>query len=828
MLNNKEKIRFTGLIFVFFAFFFVISAVCAQTIDLSQFVGPLPVPVPAVNASPSVEPVVDSMAEVLPRAESLKDEASGLEQLVKSLTDIQQISGEYTQEKARLDENKRQFSEIKESGSYGFEKVSALRSDIRKIIEAVALHAKSVSERLTKIESLKQTWVNKESNWQNQQSALAADINPAIRNIYKESLTLIAKARKSFEGIESPLVAFQQRVIDLQREAQAQLAEIDRLLAGMRKDLFRKSRPAMFTPTFISQFNRPAWEELWLGIASVELPGRSFYNASGWILVLQLLLITGFAWFFRSLRLKHLEQLKLSFIFDRYISAAILIGVILPLPFFETIPTFYWLVFSCILSFAGSRLVAAVISQSWRRKLLYFIVALYLLIRFLLLINFPAPLMRLFTALVGFSGALLCFWRARVNVRENGSPLYIMGLKTGAMTLSLVFFTQVAGYMAFSNHLLDVTIKTIFLGVIAWMIDIVMGGIVETVFDNSLVHKNELVKKYHKIFIKRTDLIIDVIVLFTAFSAMLSVWGFFDSPWLAAEKILAFGVSLQGYRLSLGMLVWAVVLVYASLAISWLIQRVLDEEVYPRRKVEKGVGISINRLIHYAFVVIGVVTGLSSIGIGLQNLTVIVGALGIGIGFGLQNIVNNFASGLILLFERSIKVGDIVQIRGDWGTIKNLGLRATVVETFDRSEMIVPNSDLVSTTVTNWTLSDRQTRLIVQVGVAYGSDVQKVTQILLRIAQDNPFVMKFPAPAVFFMNFGASSLDFELRAWVADIDIRMKIKNEIHYEIDRLFRENDIEIPFSQHDLHIRTIAEPARAALTGMAMKADNSEPSR
>jgi small-conductance mechanosensitive channel len=169
-----------------------------------------------------------------------------------------------------------------------------------------------------------------------------------------------------------------------------------------------------------------------------------------------------------------------------------------------------------------------------------------------------------------------------------------------------------------------------------------------------------------------------------------------------------------------------------------------------------------------------------------------------------------------------------VQIKGEWGTIKNLGLRATVVETFDRSEMIVPNSDLVSITVTNWTLSDRQTRVIVQIGVAYGSDVQKVTQILLRIAQDNPFIMKFPAPVVYFMNFGASSLDFELRAWVADIDIRMKIKNEIHYEIDRLFRENNIEIPFSQHDLHIRTIDEPARAALTGMAMKPAVTETSK
>ncbi|PKL47493.1 MAG: hypothetical protein CVV42_12890 [Candidatus Riflebacteria bacterium HGW-Riflebacteria-2] len=296
---------------------------------------------------------------------------------------------------------------------------------------------------------------------------------------------------------------------------------------------------------------------------------------------------------------------------------------------------------------------------------------------------------------------------------------------------------------------------------------------------------------------------------------MLYVWGLFDNSSHAATAILALGVSFQGVNLTIGLLVSAIVALYLALFASWLIQTILNEEVYPRKKVDRGVGISINRLISYAFVVVGISMAFSTLGIGMQNLTVIIGALGVGIGFGLQNIVNNFASGLILLFERSIKVGDVVQINGEWGLIKNLGLRATVVETFDRSELIVPNSDLVSATVTNWTLTDRQVRLIIPVGVAYGSDVDLVTRLLLQITEENPVVMKFPAPIVLFLNFGASSLDFELRCWVADIDKRLTIKDEINREIDRLFREHNIEIPFSQHDLHIRSIDTPARAALS-------------
>lgn len=789
----------------------------AQTIDLTQFIGPLPLPIPSMQASTTIqEDVSDSMAEILPKAEALKDEAGKLAETVASIIDIEKLQSEHQLHLKRLQTNRGSFREIVESGTYGFENVSSLRSETRALIDAVSRHARYIAEKLVKIEGLKQTWAAKETSWQNQQNAKETNFSAALRNVFKEALVVTGTARKSLEGLEGPLVSFQQKVVELQRQSQQQLEDIDKLMAEMRKDLFRKSRPAMFTPTFILQFDRTLWEDFWLGIASFEMPDRRFFQTSGWIFFLQLILIGAFLYFLRTWKNRNLEAFKLGFIINRYWSTAFFLGILLPLPLFDSVPKLFKLFYAGILTVAASRVVGGVIDLPWRRRLLYIIVALYLTIQFFTFIALPAPAMRLFIAVVGLAGALLCSWRARVNEAEGRSLTFIVGVKLGGASLALVFLSQVAGYVAFSNHLLDVTIKTVFLGVIAWMIDMILRGVIDFIFDNSLVRSYELINRHYRLFIRRATMIVDSAVVFVAFAAMISVWGFFDSTLLSVERILAFGFSLQGYRVSLGMLLWAGILVYSSLAVSWLIQNILAEEVYPRRKVEKGVGISINRLIHYAFVIVGVVFGLSAIGIDLQSLTVVVGALGIGIGFGLQNIVNNFASGLILLFERSIKVGDIVQIRGDWGTIKNLGLRATVVETFDRSEMIVPNSDLVSSTVTNWTLSDRQTRLIIKIGVAYGSDVQKVTRILLGIAQENPFIMKFPEPAVYFMSFGSSSLDFELRAWVADIDIRLKTMNQINYEIERLFRENDIEIPFPQQDIHIKSFDEPAKNMLNG------------
>ena len=208
---------------------------------------------------------------------------------------------------------------------------------------------------------------------------------------------------------------------------------------------------------------------------------------------------------------------------------------------------------------------------------------------------------------------------------------------------------------------------------------------------------------------------------------------------------------------------------------------------------------------------IALLIGLSLAGIGFQNLAIVAGALSVGIGFGLQNIVNNFGSGIILLFERPIRRGDWVIVGGTEGFVKNINVRSTEIETWDRSDVIVPNSEFISSQVTNWTLSNAFGRVIVPVGVAYGSDTQKVKDILLEVAENNPQVMQknnffnIPEPVVLFTAFGSSSLDFELRCFVRDVKKRRLAQSEINFEIDRLFRENDIEIPFPQRDLHIRS-----------------------
>ncbi len=223
--------------------------------------------------------------------------------------------------------------------------------------------------------------------------------------------------------------------------------------------------------------------------------------------------------------------------------------------------------------------------------------------------------------------------------------------------------------------------------------------------------------------------------------------------------------------------------------------------------MERGAREAMVTMIGYLGVAIAILVTLGVAGLDYSNLAIVAGALSLGIGFGLQNIVNNFVSGLILLFERPIKTGDWIVVGNTEGHVKRIRIRATQIETFDRADVIVPNSELISGQVTNWMLHNQRGRIRVPIGVAYGSDTQKVKEILLEIANQHPEVIvdaNLSGPQVMFHGFGDSALDFELRCFIKNIDDRINVISDLNFAIDAAFRENHIEIPFPQRDLHVK------------------------
>jgi small-conductance mechanosensitive channel len=252
----------------------------------------------------------------------------------------------------------------------------------------------------------------------------------------------------------------------------------------------------------------------------------------------------------------------------------------------------------------------------------------------------------------------------------------------------------------------------------------------------------------------------------------------------------------------------AILAALAVVALTWIVTKLvrfaLDHEVLPRLDLRAGVPVAISTIVGYVLVVAGAVLALAALGIDLTKVTLLAGALGVGVGLGLQSVVNNFASGLILMLERPINVGDQIDLGGIVGEVKRIGVRSSTIRTFQGAEVIVPNSDLASKQVTNWTLSDRARRYEIDVGVAYGSDPQRVLRLLEAAAADVPEVQKTPAPRALFTGFGDSSLDFRLFAWVESVDVGLQAQNGLRTAVLRALAEAEIAIPYPQRDLHIR------------------------
>lgn len=244
-----------------------------------------------------------------------------------------------------------------------------------------------------------------------------------------------------------------------------------------------------------------------------------------------------------------------------------------------------------------------------------------------------------------------------------------------------------------------------------------------------------------------------------------------------------------------------------SLLITWglysLVGIIFDNQNFKKSQSLRGVPDAISTTLRIIIGASGVVIALTATGFDMTRLSIVMGALSVGIGFGLQNIVNNFISGLILIYERPVQVGDVIEIGPLMGEIKSIGIRSSNIKTYDGSEVVVPNSNLVSDQLINWTLSDDHRRIEIIVGVAYGTDPNTVINILLKVALENPLVVQVPEPRVLFNEFGDSSLNFRLLFWVL-FENGLTARSDISVAIDKAFKENDIEIPFPQLDLHVK------------------------
>ncbi len=296
-------------------------------------------------------------------------------------------------------------------------------------------------------------------------------------------------------------------------------------------------------------------------------------------------------------------------------------------------------------------------------------------------------------------------------------------------------------------------------------------------------------------------------------ASMLAALALLDSVLESAKVVLGARVHRGELSLSLGDVLAFAITVWVAFGVSSVIRFVLQEDVFTRLRLARGLPAALSSLVHYFILLVGFFLGLAALGLDLNRVTILAGAFGVGIGFGLQNIVNNFVSGLILLVERPIQVGETVQIGDLLGEVHRIGIRSSTVRTWEGAEVIVPNGTLISDEVTNWTLSDRMRRLELPVGVEYGTDPNRVVQVLLETARGQEGVLPDPPPQALFLGFGQTALDFELRAWTARADGRFEdwvvTRSDLALAVHRAFAAAGIEVSWQQ-DVRVRMAADGA------------------
>ena len=396
---------------------------------------------------------------------------------------------------------------------------------------------------------------------------------------------------------------------------------------------------------------------------------------------------------------------------------------------------------------------------------------------------------------------------------ESGrSVLWRWIVPLGWMVAIAAVVAAIGGWVALASFLTTQMVRTGFLlGALYILLELADEAILTTFHETTRVGAmltrsmglgRERVEQIGVVLSGATRLLIIAVAVLVALTPI----GVSSQDVMADAKVAFFGFKIGGFTFSLSTVLSGIVFLTLGIAVTRAVQGWLDERFLPRTRLDVGLKNSIRTAFGYVGYLLAAMLAFSVVGLDLRNLAIVAGALSVGIGFGLQSIVNNFVSGLILLAERPIKAGDLVEIGAEKGFVRKINVRSTEIETFDRASLIVPNSSLISGNVKNWMHRDLTGRCVVNVGVAYGAEPEVVREVLLECARGHAKVLRFPEPNAYFVNFGDSALEFRLVCTVGNVTDVFGVESDLRFAIMARLRDRQIDIPYAQRDIHIRQL----------------------
>lgn len=471
-------------------------------------------------------------------------------------------------------------------------------------------------------------------------------------------------------------------------------------------------------------------------------------------------------------------------------------------------------VIALLLLIAFLRVIRLLVDQpAWLRMPLYVLAILHLSDRVRLLVDIAPVVERvvfLIEIVIAIAVAVWMLRPAKLNQLSESETArkWIRGALRVVLSLLMIsLLANVFGFFTLAKVVGEGTLHSGYLGALFYGAARTVNIVFELLLRTNRAQLLAFVRSYDYELKRWFARISFLIAGFLWLQGTLELFTIREQIFDAVARMMDASLKFRSLQLSIGDVLSFLLVVVLAYYLSRIVRLILQEDVLARVPLKRGVPQAMATAAQYVLLLAGFVIALTAAGFDLSKLTLLTGAFGVGIGFGLQNVVNNFVSGLILLFERPVQVGDAVRVGEFSGDVTRIGIRSTTIRTYQGAEVIVPNAKLISDEVTNWTLSSQTRRVEIQVGVAYGTEPARVIDLLVTTAKSHPEVLPDPEPMAIFIGFGDSSLGFELRFW-ATAQTHVAAKSDVMARIAAVMREADIEIPFPQRDLHIRSVDE--------------------
>jgi potassium-dependent mechanosensitive channel len=635
--------------------------------------------------------------------------------------------------------------------------------------------------------------------------AKAKNAPPDVLNRIGQTVGLIQQTQDSLKSRRADILNLQSQLAAEQTRIQIDFSAVEQAKQGtLSRLLVRESPPiwAFRENTFPSQTTRHTFSDQVgrLEAFLAQEPGKFLVH-----IALIFCLYLALHWARRGMRewVKEDPTLQRSVpVFDMPIAAAIALSMLfVPVIYPSTMPR----LLRAILGIAALLPAVMLLRRLLDRRafpVLYALIILFFIDE-IRAITVALPLVTRCLFIVQMLGGI-CFtvWLLRSRPRTaNGDDVSPSLPRAGRWFVQVTLFLlgaaligNILGYGSLSYLLGNSVLRAAYLALIFTAASRIVESLVIVAFQAKPLTYSATVRKHRPLLRRRTTQLLRWVIFLLWLSFVFNQFELSDLLINEANAVLNTGFALGAFRLSLGQIVGFILVVWASFLVSKFLRFLLEEDIYGRLKLARGLPYAISSVLHYTVLMIGFFIALAALGVDMTKFTILAGAFSVGVGFGLQNVINNFVSGLIVLFERPIKVGDVIQVGDAIGSVKKIGIRASVVHAQDGSDIIVPNGTLISSQVTNWTFSDRLRAISAQIQIPRNVDQRAAGELLKQSANETLGVVKNPAPQAFITTLGSKTLTLELRAWTDQYEDWMKIQSDLWAAINRKLENQNIEL----------------------------------